>query len=252
MKILMDNCHCSVEIKNLEVRHGKQIALHNVSLTANHGETLALIGQNGAGKTTLLKAIINSVPFRGAVNFFDSNGKTISNPKIGYVPQRLHFDKSTPLTVMDLFCTGAAFLPIWLGHSRRRKQKALEILKKVGAEKHINKQIGRLSGGELQRVLLAFALEPMPDILLLDEPVAAVDRKGISALYSLINSMRKDYHMPIIIVSHDLAHISKYATSYALIDHTVIEYGKVEDMIKSQKVREIFGLDFDGSDDLWT
>ena len=122
----------------------------------------------------------------------------------------------------------------------------MEMLRKVGAENHVNKPIGKLSGGELQRVLLAFALDPMPDILLLDEPVSAVDRKGISRFYDIINSLRSDYHMPVILVSHDLGHVMKYATSYALIDYTVVEIGKASDLMHSQKVRETFGINVEG------
>ena len=123
---------------------------------------------------------------------------------------------------------------------------ALDILKKVDADRYINKAIGNLSGGELQRVLLALALDPMPDILLLDEPVSAVDRTGISLFYDLVSSMRSEYHMPIILVSHDLGHVKRYATSLALIDHTVKAIGDAREMMKNPLIKETFGLDLDG------
>ena len=91
----------------------------------------------------------------------------------------------------------------------------------------------------------------MPDILLLDEPVSAVDRKGISKFYSIINSMREDYHMPVILVSHDLGHVVKYANSYALINHTVIETGKASNLLKSSNVRETFGIDVTEGEEVW-
>ena len=194
----MDRCHCSVKIHNLSVKKNNNILLSNISFTVNHGEILALIGKNGAGKTTLLKAVINSIPHGGLIEFFNSEGKKILNPKIGYVPQRLGFDKNTPMTVLDLFCSNSKSMPIWFMRSKKRVERAKEMLKKVGAENHINKLLGSLSGGELQRVLLAFALDPMPDILLLDEPLSAVDRKGANKLYSVLVSMREEYHMPII------------------------------------------------------
>lgn len=247
----MEQCHCSVRIKNLGVRRGSQIILSNISFTVNHGEILALIGRNGAGKTTLLKSIIKSLEHTGEIEFFNSKGQRILNPKIGYVPQRLSFDRNTPLTVLDMFCTNSSNMPIWIGHSKKRIDKCREILGKVGAEKHIDKSIGKLSGGELQRVLLAFALDPMPDILLLDEPVSALDRNGISAFYGLVTSLRSEYHMPIILVSHDLAHIHQYATSYVLIDNIVIEAGKVSDMMKSKKICETFGLEI-GGENKWS
>lgn len=99
-----------------------------------------------------------------------------------------------------------------------------------------------MSGGELQRVLLAFALEPMPDLLLLDEPVSAVDRKGIQQFYDLVTSMREKYHMPVILVSHDLSHVQKYATRVALLDRTILMEGDPDDVLRSEQVRDIFGL----------
>lgn len=236
-------CHCSVKILGLRVIRGKQLVLNNVSFSVKHGEMLALIGRNGAGKTTILKAIINSVEHTGLIEFFNSEGEKIQFPKIGYVPQKLSFDRNTPISVLDLFCTNSTRFPIWIGHSHDRVKRAREVLKKVGAEKYMNKPIGRLSGGELQRVMLAFALDPMPDILLLDEPVSAIDKSGVDIFYKLITSMREEFHMPIIMVSHDLGKVSKYATSYALIDGTVIETGKACDMINSSKVQDLFGLD---------
>ena len=247
----MEKCKCSVKVNNLCVRCGGQTVLKGVSFTANHGETLALIGQNGAGKTTLLKALLGNADYSGTVKFFNSENKSIVNPKIGYVPQRLSFDKNTPMTVFDLFCANFSNMPVWFWRSRKIKNKVAEILDKVDAQKNINKPIGKLSGGELQRVLLAFALEPRPDILLLDEPVSAVDRKGISKFYSLIESMREDFHMPVILVSHDLGHVAKYATSYVLINSGIVEMGNAKDLQRSEKVREAFGLSIDGGETIW-
>ena len=241
-------CHCSVRIKNISYKKDNLDILYNVSLTVNHGEMLALIGRNGSGKTTLLKAIMGRIPYTGSIEFFNSSGERINNPKIGYVPQTVLFDKSTPMTVLDMFCANASNLPIWLGHSRTRTKTVAKMLKKVGAESLINKSLGMLSGGELQRVLLAYALDPRPDILLLDEPVSAVDRKGISLFYKLLASMRNEYHMPVIIVSHDLGHVKKYATSAALIEGTVIAYDDARKIMTHPKLRETFGLDIDGSD----
>lgn len=246
MSASIDGCKCSVKISDLSVKKDEDIILKDVSLNVNHGEILALVGKNGSGKTTLLKAIMGRIKYSGNIDFFNSKGEKIQRPRIGYVPQTLIFDKSIPLTVKDLFCANTSNLPVWMSHTKSRVNRALNILKKVGADGYINKTIGNLSGGELQRILLALALDPMPDILLLDEPVSAVDRTGISLFYDLVSSMRSEYHMPIILVSHDLGHVKKYATSLALIDHTVKAIGDAREMMKHPLISETFGLDLDG------
>ena len=129
------------------------------------------------------------------------------------------------------------------GIKKTSSKKQRQCSKKVGARDLMNKRLGSLSGGELQRVLLSFALEPMPDLLLLDEPVSAVDRKGIEVFYDLVTSLRSEYHMPVILVSHDLSHVSKYATSAALLDKTILVRGDVKTVMATKEVRESFGLD---------
>lgn len=240
------NCHCSVKIKNLGIKKGDQVILHNVSLTANHGEILALIGRNGAGKTTLLKAIMGQLPHTGSITFFNAQGKQVDRPRIGYVPQSLAFDRSTPVTVADMFCANRSRLPVWLGHRKAQLKNIEELLSKVGAQKQLHKTLGSLSGGEMQRILLAFALDPIPDLLLLDEPVSAVDRKGTGVFYQLVTSLRSEYHMPIILVSHDIGHVKKYATNAAFIDRTVIMQNTVDKVLNNPEVREAFGLDATG------
>ena len=198
-------CHCSVEIRGLTVKKHDGVILDHIDLDVHHGEILALIGRNGAGKTTLLKALLGRCAYTGQVLYRNGQGQTVEKPRIGYVPQRLDFDRSAPITAGDLLCANSSRRPVWLGGSRQAKEKADAMLQKVGGSADLlSKRLGTLSGGELQRVLLAFALDPMPDLLLLDEPVSAVDRKGIGLFYDLVTSLRSEYHMPIILVSHDL------------------------------------------------
>ena len=237
-------CHCSVKIEELSVRKGSTEILNQVNLTANHGEILALIGRNGAGKTTLLKAILGQTPYSGRISYFNCQGKRIYRPRIGYVPQFLAFDRSTPVTVEDLFCANQSRIPVWLSHGKKRQKEAESLLEKVGGTGLFRKKLGALSGGELQRVLLAFALDPLPDLLLLDEPVSAVDRKGVGVFYDLVTSLRSEYHMPVILVSHDLGHVKKYASKAAFLqDGTVAMQNAVDKVLNNPQVREAFGLD---------
>ena len=237
-------CHCSVKIEELSVRKGSTEILNQVNLTANHGEILALIGRNGAGKTTLLKAILGQTPYTGRITYFNCQGKEITRPRIGYVPQFLAFDRSTPVTVEDLFCANRSRIPVWMSHGKKRQKEAESLLEKVGGTGLFRKKLGALSGGELQRVLLAFALDPLPDLLLLDEPVSAGDRKGVGVFYDLVTSLRSEYHMPVILVSHDLGHVKKYASKAAFLqDGTVAMQNAVDKVLNNPQVREAFGLD---------
>ena len=229
-------CHCSVKIEELSVRKGSTEILNQVNLTANHGEILALIGRNGAGKTTLLKAILGQTPYSGRISYFNCQGKRIDRPRIGYVPQFLAFDRSTPVTVEDLFCANRSRIPVWMSHGKKRQKEAESLLEKVGGTGLFRKKLGALSGGELQRVLLAFALDPLPDLLLLDEPVSAVDRKGVGVFYDLVTSLRSEYHMPVILVSHDLGHVKKYASKAAFLqDGTVAMQNAVDKVLNNPR-----------------
>ncbi len=243
----MDSCRCSTEIRNLTVKKRDGIIIYDVSFDVHHGEILALIGRNGAGKTTLLKALLGRIPYTGTIRFSNAQGERIEKPRIGYVPQNMVFDRSTPVTVEDMLCANMSGFPVWLGHKKEKIAKAVRMLARVGASPTLlGKRIGNLSGGEMQRVLLAFALEPKPDLLLLDEPVSAVDRKGIEVFYDLVTSMRAEHQMPVILVSHDLSHVEKYATRAALLDRTILVSGTVKDVMKTPEVREAFGLKLTG------
>lgn len=238
-----EHCRCSVEIQNLTVKKHGSVILQDINLSVHHAQILALIGRNGAGKSTLLKALLGRIPYEGTVLYRDHEGKVISNPHIGYVPQHLSFDRSAPVTVCDLLCAGLQRRPVWLRPKKAVREKAAAMLHTVGArDSLLSQRLGNLSGGELQRVLLAFALEPMPDLLLLDEPVSAMDRPGIRQFYELVTSLREEYHMPVILVSHDLSHVQKYASRVALLDQTILLEGETEEVLCSEEVRETFGL----------
>lgn len=242
----MEQCKCSTQIRGLTVRKRDGVIIHDVTLDVHHGEIMAIIGRNGAGKTTLLKALLGRIPYTGSITFTNPKGERVEKPRIGYVPQNMVFDRSTPMTVADMLCANLSAFPIWLGHKQEKMARAGAMLQKVGGKNLLQKQLGNLSGGEMQRVLLAFALEPMPDMLLLDEPVSAVDRKGIEVFYDLVTSLRSEYHMPVILVSHDLSHVARYATRAALLDRTILVSGDVKTVMASPQVRETFGLDVVG------
>lgn len=239
---MSETCKCSLKVQNLGVRKDGRVLLHDVGFTVHHGEIAALIGRNGAGKTTLLRALLGRIPHTGSIQFFGPTGAEIRKPKIGYVPQNVTFDRSIPVTAGDLLCANLSSSPVWLFRKKAVRAEAESILRITGGKNLLDKPIGTLSGGELQRVLLAFALRPTPDLLLLDEPVSAVDNRGIEAFYELVTGLRREYHMPVILVSHNLAHVRRYTTSAILLDQTVLLTGSTEQVMHSEEVRQTFGL----------
>lgn len=232
---------CCTKVKNLSVHFGKKKVLENVNLHFHCGQLTAVIGPNGAGKSTLIRAILGLIPSQGALHFLDGEGKRANKPVIGYVPQNLDFDKNAPISVYDLFASTTSKFPVWLKKRKVLEEKVQAQLKKVQAEHLIHERLGDLSGGQLQRVLLALALSPLPDILILDEPVSGVDHKGLEIFYGLLDQLRKDYDLTILLVSHDLPLMKKFADQVILLKHKVLIQGTPNQVFKSQDFIELFG-----------
>ena len=230
---------CETKVENFGVKVGELTIFQDVNFTLNCGELTALIGKNGAGKSTLLKSILGEVSHTGKLNYFDAKGKHL-RPIIGYVPQTLKFDTTSPISVLDLFQACLTWKPVWLFSARPVREKVLKILSRVQAEYLIDRRLGALSGGELQRVLLALALEPLPDLLLLDEPVSGVDKVGMEIFYELAAKLCAVEDMAILLISHDLEMIKKYADRVILLDKRVLKIGKVEEVFKSAEMQNLF------------
>lgn len=239
-----ENGLCCTKIEDLCVNKGSQEILKNVNLHIHCGELTALIGANGAGKSTLLKAILGENEFSGKLTFVDGNNKLTRRPIIGYVPQKLDFDYSSPVSVLDVFASTQSNRPSYFSYDKKVKEIAMRSLMKVQGESLINKRLGVLSGGELQRVLLALALEPIPDILLLDEPVSGIDQNGLKLFYSIVSNLRENYDLSIILVSHDLSVVYDYADRVAFLNNKTIEcVGNPQEVFSNKRVIETFGLE---------
>ena len=238
------NCSglCCTRIESFDVSIGKTKILENVSLHIHCGELTAIIGPNGAGKSTLLKAVLGEAKHAGKLKFMDSKGVRSGSPVIGYVPQNLSFDMSTPTSVLDIFIACRSKVPAWIVAPKRIRQMVYESLSRVKAEHLINRRIGALSGGELQRVLLALALDPIPDLLLLDEPVSGIDQIGLELFYNTVSELREKYDLSIILVSHDLDLVFKYADRVILLDKTVIANGTPKEVFNDQRTIKLFGM----------
>ena len=241
---------CCTKIENLSVTAGQQKILTDINLHIHCGELTAVIGPNGAGKSTLLKAILGIMPHSGSILFTDADNNRTTRPRIGYVPQHLELDQSSPISVMDLFTISSSKFPSWLGARKSGREKAAALLREVSAEHLIDRKVGALSGGELQRVLLALALQNTPDILLLDEPVSGVDLNGMELFYKAIDDIRSRYDLTIILISHDFDMVKKFADRLVLLNQKVLSVGSVDTVLSSREFKMQFkyggGIDADG------
>lgn len=224
------------------MRYNGRPVLEDVDLHLHCGELTAVIGENGAGKTTLVKCLLGEIPHSGEVHFLDAAHRREDSPVIGYVPQHSSFDKEAPVSVLDLFAASLASRPACLGVSPAVRAEASDGLRRTGAEHLVDRRIGTLSGGELQRVLLGLALTPVPNILVLDEPVSGVDHSGREQFYGLLSALRREYDFAVLLVSHDLATLARFADRMVFLDRRIVCEGPPSEVLRDPRVREAFSL----------
>ena len=236
-------CHdsCCLKVQNVSVKIGGDKILKNVNLHVHCGQMVALIGPNGAGKSTLLKALLGEREFDGNI-IFSVPGSRRAKARSGYAPQSPNFDPGDPVSVSDLFACCLSRRPAFLGASRSDRELILECLERVHGEDLIDKRVGTLSGGELQRVLLALALEPMPNILILDDPLSGVDIEGQTGLMDMLDEIRRDFDLSILMTTHDFSMLPRYADRVVLIDHEVKCQGTADEVLASPEFRVAFHM----------
>lgn len=216
-----------IRLENICVQFAGQPVLQDVQLQVNAGEIVTLIGPNGAGKTTLVRCVL-------ALLKADS-GSVWRKPKlrIGYMPQKLQVDATLPLSVLR-------FLRLVPGVNRDSASSALA---EVGAERLIDSPLQSISGGELQRVMLARALLRKPELLVLDEPVQGVDVAGQAELYRLISTLRDRYQCGVLMVSHDLHLVMSATDKVICLNRHVCCSGHPEQVSGDPAFAELFGID---------
>ena len=236
---------CCTKIEDLGVVIGSATILEHVNLHLHCGQLTALIGPNGAGKTTLLRAMLGELPHTGELHFVPVRKEARkASPRIGYVPQKLEMDSLAPISVRDLFAAATSRWPSWLGCRAVVSKEARRMLAIVGGEELIDKKLGVLSCGELQRVLLALALTPVPEILLLDEPVSGVDQAGIELFYQMVSQFRRDFDLAILLISHDLPAVARIADRMIFLNRTILADGTPKEVLSHPLVKQTFGYDF--------
>ena len=239
MKNIECGFHC-IKANNIGVKNGKEEIIKNVNLHIHCKELTVIIGKNGAGKTTLLKAILGEIKHTGKIIFTDTKNNLVKKLRIGYVPQSINIEKHIPTTVYDMFASLVSNVPVWLKKDKKIYKKIKEKLQIFQVANLIDKSVGELSGGELQRVLLAIAIYNEPNLLILDEPVSGIDKNGITAFFNLINELKQQLDISIILVSHDFDLVKKYADRVILLDKTVLKEGSADKVFSSKEYKEIF------------
>jgi zinc transport system ATP-binding protein len=234
-----------VEIRNLCVHLGDRHILRGVNARLLRHRITALIGLNGAGKSTLLRALVREIPCTGEIRCLCGHDHSRPAPEhVGYVPQKLRIESSLPLTVLDLFGLALQRRPIFLGVGRSTRSRVSRQLHEVGAAHLLDRPVEKLSGGELQRVLLALALEPRPELLLLDEPAAGIDFREVHRFHDLILDLNARTGVTILLVSHDISMVSKMAHHVLCLQDGQIECeGTPGEVLTGEMLARTFGAD---------
>ena len=225
----MDN-NKILEIKNLTVRYNDHVILNELNFWVNSGEIVAIIGPNGSGKTTLLKAILGLIPCQGEVKILGGPTRRALGD-IGYVPQRLDFDRTFPLTVSEFL----SFIKVKNAPWRE------EVLRESGVDAFTDERIGELSGGQLQRLLIAKALLKEPKLLLLDEATSGVDMAAEMTFFELIEHLNKTHNMTIMLISHEVQMVYKFATQILCLNKDLVCNGRPKEAITAEVLEKLYG-----------
>ena len=217
-----------LSVTNLNLSFGNRVVIHDLSFQVQKGDCLAIIGPNGAGKTILLKALLHLIPYQGEIGWSQE-------ARLGYVPQKITADRQLPLSAKDLLTAKARFL----------KLPATE-LQRVSAELGLSNElldtgIGALSGGQFQKILIAFALLGRPNVLLFDEPTASLDELTEERIYELLHSLQKERGMTVLLVSHDLSIVYRDANKVLCLSGGKTCMGPPKEILTPAMLQELYG-----------
>jgi zinc transport system ATP-binding protein len=221
-----------VSVENLSFGYGSSLSIENISFNVSEGDFLGIIGPNGAGKTTLFRCILGVLGnYAGSIRLFGQDIKSNKGllKRVGYIPQKRTIEQEFPVTVQEVVSFGLIGL-------RNSSNTVLSAITDVGLDELKNKRIGDLSGGQLQRVLIAKALVSNPDLLILDEPTTAIDKESEKKFYSILTELNEDRKKTIILSSHDLDAIKKLSNKIACINKRLFFHGNVHEFFDNEKL----------------
>ena len=234
-----------IRLQDVWVYRGGRPILNGVSAVIPRARITALIGLNGSGKSTLLRTLLGEFPYQGRIEYRCGHDHSRPRPEyVGYVPQRLAIDTRLPITVRDLMALALKKTPVFFGIGRKQTAAIQGLLAQVGVADLIDVPVEGLSGGQLQRILLALALEPKPELLLLDEPAAGIDFKTQHSFYELIGDLNRQTGVTIVLVSHDLAMVKQSAHFVlCLRDGKIAAAGLPNSVLSDETLMTTFGRD---------
>ena len=224
-----------VEFDQVSLTLGQTTILDHVSFTIRPGSVHALVGPNGGGKSSLIKSLLGLMPHQGRLCL---NWPGATGP-IGYVPQALEFDRGLPMTVDDFMAAMCQRRPAFLGLSRKVAPAIGEALERVGMQDKRKRRMGALSGGERQRVLLAQGLIPAPQLLVLDEPMSALDEAGARVFERLLKDWRQA-GVTVVWIEHDLAAVKRLAERVTGLNRRVLFDGPPEQTLSPERLLNLF------------
>ena len=221
-----------VSVENLSFGYGSSLSIENISFNVSEGDFLGIIGPNGAGKTTLFRCILGVLGnYAGSIRLFGQDIKSNKGllKRVGYIPQKRTIEQEFPVTVQEAVSFGLIGL-------RNSSNTVLSAITDVGLDELKNKRIGDLSGGQLQRVLIAKALVSNPDLLILDEPTISIDKESEKKFYSILTELNEDRKKTIILSSHDLDAIKKLSNKIACVNKRLFFHGNVHEFFDNEKL----------------
>jgi zinc transport system ATP-binding protein len=217
-----------LSVRNLRVAFGSRVVLRELSFELSSGDCLAIIGPNGAGKTVLLKALQHLIPYQGEIHWRQ-------DARLGYVPQSVAADRQLPLRVSELLTAKARFLHL-------ADQEIEHVFSQLNlSPEFLNAGIGTLSGGQFQKVLIAFALLGRPNVLLFDEPTASLDELSEERIYELVHELHERNGITLILVSHDLSVVYRYASQVLCLSKGKTCMGPPKEVLTPEMLEELYG-----------
>jgi zinc transport system ATP-binding protein len=233
-----------VEVRDARVSFAGQPVLRGVNLKIPRGQVVALIGPNGSGKTTLLRCLLGLQKMdSGEIRLFGEKDFRRALPRIGYVPQRLSLERSFIVSVREFLSLRLEATRHWFWRSHKATDNLLrEVMAEIGVEPLLDRPMAALSGGQLQRVLIAFSLLKKPELLLLDEPTAGVDTPGEKTFYDLITSVQQRHHLTVVLVSHDLSMVYRHASWVYALNGWICCEGPPEEVMNAESLKQAYGI----------